>query len=334
MRAFKALRGISVCVGLLVFFASAQAASANSQPPDPNPVLGHVTPGSGCPETKVTLSGQKFGPSGTGKAWFSNSGAVPFAFPEPATISGENSATSMVPLFLTETNNENGVVYLESTKGKLSNSIPFKLTSLNSCFKGVTGATGPIGPTGATGATGASGASGATGVTGATGATGPAGATGSAGSTGATGATGPTGANGATGATGPTGVGEPGTTGPTGPAGSGATSTSYSSAADPAPVVASFDGVEVTTECNTSTGEATMRIRGNEISGTENNNGTVVPVDATFTNGRAPVVVTTTTTADLDVIAAEGVDEHFVHIDLHAEAEPPCTFWRMVIPAG
>jgi len=79
MGGFKTVRGVGVCVGLLVFFSAAQAASAhNSQPPpEPNPVLEHVTPGSGCPEAKITLSGQKFGPSGTGKAWFSDGAAVP-----------------------------------------------------------------------------------------------------------------------------------------------------------------------------------------------------------------------------------------------------------------
>jgi hypothetical protein len=144
-------------LGLLVIFAGAQAASAKSEP---SPVLEHVRPASGCPETEVTLTGQKFGPSGTGKAWFSDNSAVPFVFSEQATISSETSATSTVPLFLTEANNENGVVYLESNKGRLSNGIPFKLTNLNSCFKGLTGATGPTGPTGVTGATGAQGVTG------------------------------------------------------------------------------------------------------------------------------------------------------------------------------
>jgi hypothetical protein len=202
---------------VLVFFGGAQAASAHHSqpPPEPNPVLEEVSPGSGCPEVKITLTGKKFGPSGTGKAWFSNGAAVPFGFSEPASISSESSATSTVPIFLTELNNENGVVYLETTKGKLSNAIPFKLTNLNSCFKGLTGpsgATGPAGATGAEGSTGATGPAGATGAEGSTGATGPAGATGAEGSTGATGAAG------ATGATGPTG--EPGPTGPTGVSGS------------------------------------------------------------------------------------------------------------------
>jgi hypothetical protein len=202
MGRIKALGGAAVCgtrrplragrtslrgaaLGLLVFLGGAQMASAHYQQQEPNPVLEHVTPGSGCPEAKVTLTGQKFGSSGTGKVWFADGAAVPFAFPEPATINGEASATSMDPFFLTETNNEVGSVSLESTKGKLSNAIPFKFTSLNSCFKGGGGATGATGPVGATGATGPTGPQG---VTGATGAVGP---TGAVGATGATGATGP-----------------------------------------------------------------------------------------------------------------------------------------------
>jgi collagen triple helix repeat protein len=191
MRRFKTARGIGVSVGLLVFFSASQAASARhyQPPPEPNPVLEEVSPGSGCPEAGVTLTGKKFGPSGTGKAWFSDLGAVPFGFSEPATISSETSATSMVPIFLAELNNEDGVVYLETTKGKVSNSLPFKFTNLNSCFKGSTGATGPTGPTGPTGATGATGpaaASGSRGAEGATGATGPAGPTGKEGPAGPT----------------------------------------------------------------------------------------------------------------------------------------------------
>lgn len=171
-------------LGLLMFFGGAEMASAHQQPEEPNPVLEHVTPASGCPEAKITLTGQKFGPTGTGKAWFADGGAVPFGFSEPATITGETSATSTVPIFLAEINNENGAVYLESTKGKLSNGIPFKLTNLNTCFKGGVGAAGPTGPAGATGATGATGPRGVTGATGATGATGPRGATGPTGPSG------------------------------------------------------------------------------------------------------------------------------------------------------
>jgi hypothetical protein len=184
MRSLKSRWGVVACVGLLAFFGGAQAVSAHQQQQEPNPALEHVTPGSGCPEAKITLTGKKFGPSGTGKAWFSNGGAFPFAFPEPATVSSETSATSILPLFLTEINNENGTIYLETIKGKLSNAIPFKATNLNSCFKGPTGATGPTGPAGATGATGPAGSQGVTGATGATGTTGPTGATGPTGSSG------------------------------------------------------------------------------------------------------------------------------------------------------
>jgi len=223
MRLFKTARGMVVCVGLLVFFVAAQAASARhyQPPPEPNPVLEKVTPGSGCPEAGITLAGKAFGPSGTGRAWFSDVGAVPFGFSEPATISTETSATSTVPIFLTEINDENGAVYLETTKGKVSNSIPFALTNLNSCFKGSSGATGPAGAQGATGATGPTGAEGATGATGPTGPTGAQGATGTTGPTGPTGAagaTGPTGSQGVSGATGATGgIGPTGATGPQGP---------------------------------------------------------------------------------------------------------------------
>jgi len=168
MRRFKIARGIGVSVGLFVFFSGAQVASAhNYPPPEPNPVLEEVNPGSGCPQAKITLSGKKLGPSGTGKAWFSDFGAVPFGFPEAATISSETSATSIVPIFLVEMNNENGVVYLETTKGKVSNSLAIKLTNLNSCFKGLTGptgATGAAGPTGAGGATGPAGTDGTNGT--------------------------------------------------------------------------------------------------------------------------------------------------------------------------
>jgi hypothetical protein len=157
-----------------VFLSVSQAASAHhyQPPPEPNPVLEEVSPGSGCPEARIKLSGKKFGPSGTGKAWFSDFGAVPFGFSEPATITSETSATSIVPIFLTEFNNENGVVYLETTKGKVSNSLPFMLTNLNSCFEGSTGPTGPTGPAGAAGSKGAEGATGATGPEGKAGAEG------------------------------------------------------------------------------------------------------------------------------------------------------------------
>ncbi len=234
MSAFKALRGqgtptgawvamsmramrrgglLAGTLGLLLFFSSAQAASAHSQPPpEPNPVLEQVNPGSGCPEAKITLSGKKFGPSGTGKAWFSDFGAVPFGFSEPATISSETSATSMVPIFLVEMNNENSAVYLETTKGKVSNSLPFKLTNLNSCFKGSTGPTGPTGPTGAAGSNGAEGA------TGATGPEGPAGKEGKEGPAGNEGKEGPAGNEGKAGAEGNEGkAGAEGKEGPAGP---------------------------------------------------------------------------------------------------------------------
>jgi len=216
MEGLKTARRIGAWAGLLVFFSGAQAASAHHSqpPPEPNPVLEQVNPGSGCPEAKITLSGKNFGPTGTGKAWFSDGSAVPFGFSEPAMISSETSATTMVPIFLVEMNNENGVVYLETTKGKVSNAIPFKLTNLNSCFKGLTGPSGATGPTGAAGATGPTGSQGVTGPAGATGAPGSTGEPGPTGPAGSQGSQGAAGAAGATGAAGPTG--EPGPTGPSG----------------------------------------------------------------------------------------------------------------------
>jgi len=220
MEGLKTARRIGAWAGLLVFFSGAQAASAHHSqpPPEPNPVLEQVNPGSGCPEAKITLSGKNFGPTGTGKAWFSDGSAVPFGFSEPAMISSETSATTMVPIFLVEMNNENGVVYLEATKGKVSNAIPFKLTNLNSCFKGLTGPSGATGPTGAAGATGPTGSQGVTGPAGATGAPGSTGEPGPTGPAGSQGSQGAAGAAGATGAAGPTG--EPGSTGPVGASGS------------------------------------------------------------------------------------------------------------------
>src|SRR5262249_47656273 len=141
-------------------------------------------PNAGCPGTTVTLSGKNFGTPGTGRAAFI-AGVLPFFSLQPATITSNSSATTVVPILLT-TADQKATVSLVTREGNNSNPVPFTLTSLVSCFKGgggggsgATGPTGPTGPTGATGPTGppggGTGGSGVTGATGATGATGPTG---------------------------------------------------------------------------------------------------------------------------------------------------------------
>jgi hypothetical protein len=194
------------------------------------PVLEKATPNSGCPGETITLTGKKFGKAGKGgqrQGIFSGK-VIPFYWGEPATVTSETTATTVVPIFLAlPGEEEKGGVRLETSSGANSNEIPFTLTSLVTCFRGATGttgATGPAGKEGAQGTTGATGPAGKEGAQGTTGATGPAGKEGAQGTTGATGPAGKEGAQGTTGATGPAGPagkeGPTGATGATGPGGS------------------------------------------------------------------------------------------------------------------
>jgi hypothetical protein len=232
--------------GVLVLLV-ASSASAHAAPV--TPVLSSVSPTSGCPGTEITLTGKNFLTSRRAQGEFS-SNAFPFFQTAPATVTSSTTATAIVPLFLTASD-ENGQVAID-INGFDSNRLPFTLKGLLKCLGGGggggTGPTGPTGPmgekgemgeqgeTGPTGpeGTGGTGGGGTTGATGPTGPTGPegTGGTGGGGTTGATGPTGPTGpegtggtgGGGTTGATGPTGEkGEKGETGPTGPEGKGGT---------------------------------------------------------------------------------------------------------------
>jgi hypothetical protein len=200
-------------LGLVVFLASAQAASAFH--------LTSVSPASGCPGTEVTFTGSGFFGSSATARWSDPSAALFNLELTSAKIVSGTKATATVPLFLNLSDNGAGSVSIGA-----GNVVAFTFTSSAACLKGTTGATGATGPTGATGATGATGETGAQGVTGATGAAGATGATGAegtAGSDGATGATGEPGSEGATGVTGATGAtgatGPQGTTGATGSTG-------------------------------------------------------------------------------------------------------------------
>src|SRR5579859_6136475 len=199
------LAGCVFC--LLLFSAAAQAAAADAQP-----ILEKATPSSGCPGTSVTLTGKDFD-AGSSRAVF-RAKVFPFVSSEPATIVNGTEATTVVPIFLTVTSeDEKGKVSLIDGDGDSSNRIPFTLTSLVTCFKGGGGGGGTTGPTGPTGPEGGKG------TTGATGPTGPEGKGGTGGTGTGTGPTGPTGPEGK-GTTGPTGEkgekGEKGETGPTG----------------------------------------------------------------------------------------------------------------------
>jgi hypothetical protein len=165
MRAFKALRGVTLvacmAVSLLSVTASGAAAAGTSLCVSTIPGLPTITPFKNtCPlgYTFTELGAQ--GPTGA-------TGAT-----------GQTGAKGVT-----------GATGAIGATGATGSSGP----------NGVTGATGPQG---VTGATGSNGANGATGATGSPGSNGSSGATGETGATGATGAAGPAGANGATGATG------------------------------------------------------------------------------------------------------------------------------------
>src|ERR1700730_6402035 len=147
----------------LLVFGGAQAAFAAS------PVLEKATPNVGCPGTTVTLSGKNFGPAGTINGADFEANVVPFYWPEEMTVTSSTSATTVIPIFLAVTkNDEKGTLDIE-VKEKSSNDIAFTLTALTTCFKGA--GTGPTGPTGATGPVGKEGKEGAKGATGTTGPT-------------------------------------------------------------------------------------------------------------------------------------------------------------------
>ena len=228
MSAFKALRGqgtltgawvamslralrrgslLASTLGLLLFFASAQAASAWH--------LTSVSPKEGCAGTVVTFTGTSFGSVGTSAQaqWTNPAGqgnnGTEISTKAKTTVA-KTTATAVVPIFLST---ENGVGTVAIDR---SNTVAFTYSAFTNCFKGAAGATGPTGPAGPTGSKGSNGVTGATGATG-SGVTGATGATGNEGPTGATGATGPTGAAGTTGATGAAGT--TGATGPTGDSG-------------------------------------------------------------------------------------------------------------------
>jgi hypothetical protein len=192
-------------MGLLVFFGSAQAASAWH--------LTSVSPTSGCPGTEVAFTGTSFSGSSSGVQWNNPAGLLYTEVGTTAKVISSTKATATVPLFVS-TESHAGTVSIDR-----SNTVPFTYTALTACLKGATGATGATGPAGATGPQGVAGATGPTGATGsngAVGATGATGPTGPAGSTGPSGAAGSNGAEGATGATGPEGpTGKEGPAGPT-----------------------------------------------------------------------------------------------------------------------
>jgi hypothetical protein len=220
MSAFKALRGLigtrsgawvaisrrtvrrpsllASTLGLLVFFGSAQVASAWH--------LTSVSPTSGCPGTEIALTGTAFSGSSSSVQWNDPAGLFYAEVGTTAKVTSSTKATAVVPIFLS-TESHTGTVSIDR-----SNTVPLTYTGLANCLKGATGATGPTGATGAQGVTGATGAQGATGPAGATGGQGPTGPEGPAGATGGQGvggATGPTGPTGETGSTGPTGPGGP-----------------------------------------------------------------------------------------------------------------------------
>jgi collagen triple helix repeat protein len=252
MRGFKALRGgahlgarlvirlravgrpslLAGTIGLLVFLAGAQAASAWH--------LTSVSPNSGCPGAEVAFTGSSFSGSTSSVQWKDPVGLFYTEVGTTAKVASSTKATAVVPVFLSN-ESRSGTVSIDR-----SNTVSFTYTALSSCLKGPTGATGPTGPAGVTGATGAQGPTGSQGATGPTGATGSAGVTGA---TGNTGATGEKGVNGSTGATGPTGAPGPegkegaygatgvaGATGPTGEKGNegGAGATGATGATGPA----------------------------------------------------------------------------------------------------
>ncbi len=208
MRRFKALRGVGVAacpamglrtarrasllasmLGLLVFFGSAQAASAWH--------LTSVSPTVGCPGTEVQFTGTGFSGTSTTATW-SDPSATFFTLQfTTAKVLSSTHATANVPFFLQLSGSGAGTVSIDK-----SNTVSFTYTGLMTCFKGATGATGPARAAGATGGEGPTGPAGATGAQGPTGSAGP---TGPAGVTGASGPTGPTGPEIPTGPQGPTG---------------------------------------------------------------------------------------------------------------------------------
>jgi hypothetical protein len=253
------LRLLASTLGLLVFFTSAQAASAAH--------LTSVSPTTGCPDATITFAGTGFSGKTATAEWHDPGAFVFTTATTPAKVTSSTTATGPAPLFLSLETGV-GTVSIEH-----SNSVVFTFPALPSCYgkgggatgpTGATGSTGATGVTGATGTTGTSGATGPTGVGGSTGATGASGATGTTGATGAQGVTGATGAtgpegpsgkngeNGATGATGTDGVtGVTGTTGPTGPTGA----TGATGPAGPPKVQAEFgSGKVLDEECLSNAG--------------------------------------------------------------------------------
>ncbi len=190
MRMFKALRGVGVAacpamglrtarrasllasmLGLLVFFGSAQAASALH--------LTSVSPASGCLGTRVAFTGTEFSGTSATATW-SDPGATLFTTQfTTAKVTSSTHAEGNVPFFLQLSGSDVGSVSIHG-----SNTVSFSYTGLLTCLQGATGATGATGETGVTGATGETGKTGATGGSGSTGATGETGATGPTGAAG------------------------------------------------------------------------------------------------------------------------------------------------------
>lgn len=173
MSAFKALRGVRTrsgawlamvlrtvrwpsllasTLGLLVFFGSAQAASAWH--------LTSVSPNSACPGTEVTFTGTSFSGSSSSVQWHNSAGLFYTEVGTTAKVISSTKATAVVPLFVS-TESRTGSVSID-----WSNKVSFTYTALTTCLKGATGATGATGAAGATGATGPTGEPGPTGPTG------------------------------------------------------------------------------------------------------------------------------------------------------------------------
>ena len=102
-------------LGLLVFFGSAQAASAWK--------LTSVSPNSGCPGTEVKLTGTSFSGSSANIEWKDPSAFLYTSLTNKGKVNSSTQATATVPLFLQFEGSGVGTVAIEK-----SNTVPFTFT--------------------------------------------------------------------------------------------------------------------------------------------------------------------------------------------------------------
>lgn len=145
---------------------------------------------------------------------------------------------------------------------------------------------------------------------------------------------GPRGANGSQGAAGSPGT--PGSQGHEGPQGPGATSftATLPEGTIGAVLIKLSNGLVVSATCfkgNVQPAIETPGANNLDASGTSTEEGLIRPIDSVAGSG---IIISSKTSADFDVIAADRTIGKFARIDIHGAAGSPCTFWGMITPTS